>query len=449
MAHPETNNTLGTLPTEVLLFIVNNLSQHDICSLCRTSQKIQYRVQPSLYTKIHFNPLRELILLPLIKLLKILIKRPHLGLLVQDITLTHGSKASMFRRPNYNTKALQHFIKELRLPFQDTWLRDVENQTTDSIVAMLLVLCPNLSSLAADHLYIDEPRIFGMLVRHLVQPQTDNPKSLLRNLRSLALTPHLDQFPEDEPNTDAMLPLFYISTLRHIKFTVDSPPQFTWPLSSPPTLENLTSMHLSRLREVQLGEVLACTKNLQSLTWNWVFDGGEEHVWMVNNGIFDLDRLGLALEHVRDSLVDLKLTADEANFFSSYADIEIQGSLKALARFPKLRSLHALYHFLLNQSPERYTDELHSILPQSLHHLTMSDEFSYGEGWEEQAQSDVIQKWWSHHLDCTPELRSLTIHATDKTYKWIIPGYALFQLGSQHGIDVQIDRKREKKERYE
>lgn len=367
-----------------------------------------------------------------------LIERPHLRSLVQDISLTHPPYEGL-RTKDYHTDSLQGFIKELQVPFQDTWLRDIEDPTVDSLVAMLLVLCPNLSSLTADHRYVKEPRIFGMLVRHIVQPQAENPQSLLRNLRSLSLTPRLDQFPEDEPNTDAMLPLFYISTLRHINFTVESPPQFTWPLSSPPNLENLTSMQLSRLREVQLGEVLACTKNLQSLTWNWVFDGGEEEVWMVNNGIFDLDRLGLALEHVRDSLVDLKLTADEANFFSMYAEIEVQGSLKALARFPKLRSLHALYHFLLNQSPEHYTDELHSILPQSLHHLTMSDKFSYGYGWEQQAQVDVIRKWWNDHLDSTPELRSLTMYATHNVYLWALPGQELVELGKKHGIDVKID----------
>lgn len=87
------------------------------------------------------------------------------------------------------------------------------------------------------------------------------------------------------PNTQNILPSFYLPSLRGIAVSIDHPPgpALAWPVTHQPLANQLVSLALTLIRESHLGQLL------HHLPREWRFDPDFEN--QCSSPIIDLDLL--------------------------------------------------------------------------------------------------------------------------------------------------------------
>jgi hypothetical protein len=112
-------------------------------------------------------------------------------------------------------------------------------------------------------------------------------------------------------NTADILSFFYLPNLQHMSASIENPDKWSWPAphAHAPTLSKLKSLDLRKIREGYLGEILAVTKNLETLCWKWYYDNDVWDDFAVTQTL-NLNQTGTALSHVQKTLKDLTITAD-------------------------------------------------------------------------------------------------------------------------------------------
>ena len=236
-------------------------------------------------------------------------------------------------------------------------------------------------------------------------------------------------------------PYFYFPALRSITVEIDNPVNFSWPAASPPDLESLVSLDLDILREGYLGQILSRTKNLQFLTWRWLYEPMRKHA--LNTSTIDLDQLGLGLSQVRHTLRSLKLRGVAKIDYQDCPFVQVKGSLKVLNHFDKLSHLEATQQFLIGFSPNDNLTELHNFLPASLQHLTISDEFDWHEEleWRDTDQLRILHSWWENLALYTPKFESFALRLDLAEEDWSLRAREdLLALGTRYHIRIAIDK---------
>lgn len=66
------------------------------------------------------------------------------------------------------------------------------------------------------------------------------------------------------------LSLFYVLTVTHIVATTSCPKTFSWPRAEP-NPDHLVSLDIRWPIEQFLAKILTRTRNLKSLSWNWIY----------------------------------------------------------------------------------------------------------------------------------------------------------------------------------
>lgn len=338
---------------------------------------------------------------PVVQLLRTMLSRPALAshvrqveLLGRDFKLTTADARGFeekTRPPKVeiapdDQKIFQRAIKDLPLPYVSSWAEELRAGTMDALVALMLLLLPNLRSLRMERNFTIETRFLGSLFRSALCdrscasiPAFDDLQDVVfggihSQLRSLCIP---------EGNTHHLLPLFYLPAAQSLDLFIDTPPSgvLDWP-AGPPSLSNITSLALTMLREPFLEEVLAATPFLESLQWEWHYGPiYREQPW---GQTIDIGKLASALRHVRNTLESLRIKA-----WADYGDIndfvldplEIRGTLRTLASFPKLRNLTAPWVFIVGFTQDAEI-RLEDIIPTSVESLVLECALIGHEEWE-------------------------------------------------------------------
>jgi hypothetical protein len=225
-------------------------------------------------------------------------------------------------------------------------------------------------------------------------------------------------------NTADVLPFFYLLTVQHISVSIDNPVTFAWPTKHTPTPSRLASLNLSFIREDYLGHVLSATTGLKTLRWKWYYRENfpdQFRQWIMDRfgkDVIDLNQIGAAMLHFRDTLTDLTISAacDMSQAQPATPPLTIKGSLNDIVNLNALERFEAPLPFLMGFSPDAAWP-LEQVIPGNIKFLTITNDL-----WlqEENEMHDVtllsaIRSWLEDWRLSTPNLRgiSLLLRKTD------------------------------------
>jgi hypothetical protein len=253
-------------------------------------------------------------------------------------------------------------------------------------------------------------------------------------------------------NTAAILPFFYLPNLRHMSASIQNLDKWAWPAPHPPAPSKLKSLDLRIIREGCLGQLLAVTKNLDTLGWKWYYDFSVEDDFVTQT--VDLDQIAAALSHVRGTLTELTITADcqpgvNGQFFPG---LEAVGSLRALVNFDQLKTLQIPLAFLVGFAQDE-TKRLQDFIPRNVEFLTITDDLALQNSdyleeewplweWKDYAILGLLRSWLKEWTQCTPHLGRITLLLnwidTD-TNQWSPRATEQFwRLSAQYGIPLEF-----------
>lgn len=244
----------------------------------------------------------------------------------------------------------------------------------------------------------------------------DNSKQLLRDRVANGLT---------------NLTFLSLPNARRIVTSMDNPAAFAWPMEVPDP-SNLTSLCLSRVRESLLRQLLAVTRGLRRLEWNWYYNystrptgAGLARDPSLENPVIDLDLLVQAVLQVSGSLNNLVISGylEIGSGFDHGAWLSVKGSLHGLGLLRRLRILEAPLPILLGSFGPTLPQENKclNLIPTSLVYLDISSQLcSYLDA---PLVSDSIgalvriitEVWLQDRLwmQVTPHLRSIALRGED------------------------------------
>lgn len=334
---------------------------------------------------------------------------------------------------------------------KDTWYREfwyrVEDGmvTMDCVLAVLLPLLPNLTTLCLGPNFIKETRILTtMMINTLCHPLSGTlPK--FNRLQEIYFSQQLDTGEKGgrRSNTLFVLSFFYAPNIKHISSVIDEPLSFIWP-STPPTASTLTSLHTSVLRENSLGEILQHCPNLKSLSYHFFADPD----CMSPPAFLNCFELGKSLSHVQHTLTSLTLSGkfDTSGEIleENETDPGMHGTITSLPSFPSLERLEVPLIFLVGWDPERSKKSIGDLLPRSVKWLTLTDDFV-----EEQASHyfdegkflGAVTKWLGSWRETTPFLEKLCLEFGMEDKLWGKEEWERIRdLNGQFGLEVEINR---------
>jgi hypothetical protein len=212
-------------------------------------------------------------------------------------------------------------------------------------------------------------------------------------------------------NTADVLPLFYLPTVERIRAVIDNPASFEWPGACIPASQSLRLLDLTMVREGNLGKILSATPKLKSLTWDWYYSPDLHDDF--HSDIIDLDQLATDLNHVRETLTYLRISAStDVVDLVRLPDAHIKGPFTLFSRLTRLKTLEVPIPFLFGFSKsDPNILGLEKLLPTVLEWLHLTDDLSYHSDWNWLREIDyllsVISSWFLQGKRFTPYLRGV------------------------------------------
>ncbi|OQD78002.1 hypothetical protein PENANT_c101G06084 [Penicillium antarcticum] len=456
---PLLSTPLLSTPTEILRMIFASLSHADLAAVCLTHRDLRSPAEPLLYAHIQWtwsdsqSP-------PIAQFLRSIAQRPELASYVYDVVLNGDSfGGGLYDSGNENPKIpvtnvvldeLVGLIARINVPYAEEWIQELRAGSMDAFTTLLISQLSNLKRLFLDKNYNRESRLRGMMLRSaLCEESANNHLSSFTYLEDVSAEFHCLPYDirqkTDTRNTQDILPLFYLPSVKRIRALVDNPATFIWTGKNPPNPWRLTSLDLHMLRERHLGQVLSVTPRLQKLKWDWYYRSDLQDDSVTD--IIDLDQIATGLSHVQETLTDLTITAGSNGYKADLKEPELQfsESFKVFSGLCTLKRLEVPIAFLLGFSPS--TSKANSLavgLPRSLEWLTLTDGLCMQEQWEWEMETDyfleAIGSWLRNWKRYTPNLRGFCLlGGVMEAQDWepdMIQG--LRDLGTQSEIEVQI-----------
>jgi hypothetical protein len=244
------------------------------------------------------------------------------------------------------------FVRETGVPYSDLWIQGMYQGTMDAFVTLLLAQLPNLKHLYLGSAFARQDTLIGRVLRSAICKPMDYKLPSFEHLRdvSFLLGIATDHARDKELLNTAALSLFYLPNLQHMSASIENPTTFLWPEAHLPTPSKLTSLDLTKVREVYLSELLSVTPNLERLRWKWQYDHGLYDNF--NRPIVDLGRIAAAISHVGGTLTQLTITChcEVGENYQWIPGIEIEGSLNAMVNWPMLKKLQTPWVFLVGRT---------------------------------------------------------------------------------------------------
>ncbi|KAL7893893.1 hypothetical protein HDV63DRAFT_384577 [Trichoderma sp. SZMC 28014] len=437
--------SLSDCPVEIMHSILECLPAASLRNICLVSRALHDVAEPLLYA--------DLVLIWLggdrppsfVLLLQNFRQRPHLAKYVQRLNFTEGYTRDGWRISVDSSElaSLIEIVEDINPPFRDLWIQELENGTPDAFIMLFLSLVPNITYLHLSGKFCDDNRLLGRMLRASLCQTVDCNLPRFQHLQKVYMNIQ-DEAPIRHPgmqNTADVLSLFYLPAARSISAVIDNPAVFTWPADAPnPSL--LTSLHIRGVREGNLGHILATTKNLKTLEWQWRYMPVLRNE--TNTEIINLDQIAKDLSFVKDTLEDLRLlgaVSSDPELDDDLPWLQFQGSLKPLRRFEKLQKLLIPQQFLTGFSPpDDHLGSLEDMMPKNIHHLTITDDMS----WLEQSVMSngnlfmLFADWWRNLQIHTPYFNSLKLETMQIEEAWCAGReYDLDGMCDHFGIQVE------------
>lgn len=408
---------MKSLPNEVWDIVAKDVSKSDLLHLCLTNSELLHAFQLHLYRDIEFIWSGDTAL-QLIPLVRTLCRRRDLALCVKRIAIDSPSVLVLpsfcgWRYQEQSNTCPDDFremglvAQNLPVPFNEELCAALQKGSINAFVALMLALVTNVVHVDLRDVFAQEPDQVTNLLRHIAA-QSAAPTLPLQKVTHLVYVMGCRFFSEWVTNADQVAPWFYLPSLEDVTMELDSAYDFQWPQEgfTPPFLENLTSLSLSRAKGRCIGQILQHTKRLEHFTWTWMYHGAEEVE--PDDEYLDLYEIGEALFHVRDTLKSLTLQG-EYNVESELTPHSI-GSLRHLAAFSRLTTIQAPPAFFFGfgmSSP----DPIWTWLPESIEHIVFTDDFESKAPIEDVAPYilDDLDVWWTDGMHLTPNLSKLTL----------------------------------------
>lgn len=368
-------------------------------------------------------------------------RRPQLAKYVQSLSFSEGYTRDGWRISvdSSDLASLIAIVQDINPPFRDLWIQELRNGTTDAFVMLFLSLAPNITLLHLTGKFSDDNRLLGRMLRASLCQTVDCNLPRFQHLRQVYLDLQTSTIRHPEmQNTADVLSLFYLPAVQSISAVIDNPAIFAWPAYAP-NLSNITSLHIHGLREGNLGRILATTKNLKTLEWEWKYVPILRNA--TNNNIINFDQIVKDLSFVKDTLENLHLSGAVSSDpeLDAIPELQIRGSLKPLRRFEKLHKLEIPQRFLTGFSPDDDLGTLEDLMPKNIHHLTITDDMA----WLEQNVLDdfdffmLLQDWWQNLQTHTPYFNSFKLVIMQSNTWGVEIGNGLDDLCAQYGIRLE------------
>ncbi|RYP45987.1 hypothetical protein DL768_007737 [Monosporascus sp. mg162] len=198
------------------------------------------------------------------------------------------------------------------------------------------------------------------------------------------------------------------------------------------------------IREGQLGRVLSVTKGLKILRWEWFYREDLQDEFVTD--VIDLDKIVADLSHVRDTLIDLSISAisERHRAEPELPPLKMKGSWEPITGFDKLRRLEVPLPFLVGYTPG-ITKRLEDGMPRNIEFLTITDDLYEQEEYEWPTVDldllEAIRSWLGNWRSSTPHLRGIRLLLRKMDAEWGPPmRYQLRELCAQAGIQVEITK---------
>jgi hypothetical protein len=431
-------------PVEVCDSILAYLSRTDLRNLCLVHKGLRTLAEPYLYSEIHFT-WQEYKPHPITSLLRSLLRRPQLATYVCRISLVGDN----FFMPHYRGKVPKIAVTESELEeplvfvtkstvsYRGIWLEELRNGTMTAFIAVLLSQPLRLTHLFIDSDFFKESQFTGWVFRSMLfEPQDCGLRLDFAHLETVSLGRHFDgPVVKTVRNTADVLPFLYLPSVKQLSASIENPFTFSWPATHPPSPSNLRSLKLRSIREPFLGQLLSVMGQLQTLDWEWYYD--PEFRDQVQTPVIDLNEITTAISYVRETLTELVISA----LCGTGGDLEfppltVQGSLKGMTEFDKLRKFTVPLTFLMGFSAD-FTKRIEDHLPRSLEFLTITDNLSlhYQYDWWDHELLSVLETWLENFQTSTPHLCGITLSIEYTHDNWNHPIGEEFQgLCSRVGI---------------
>jgi hypothetical protein len=335
--------SLSELPQELMDEITSLVPRRaDVSSLSMTSKSIRAATLPLLFhvitmvwfendtvERVEGDPLQNNI--PRIDLLlRVLLENPRFAEYVLKIDLQlAGYRKSRYHKAPHKPQLpplaastsyqslVQNALRRMglhQMSIHEELVHGISKNDFDAVVALILLLCPRMTSLNLGLDVLLFNRYLSTVMNHAL-PQ--NRTSALRKLKSLKLGRSLldvektavyrvewpRRWPKNALTLPAYLPLFYLPALRDAEMSLPwlgYGVKFAWPVLPPPQLSSLRTLHLPEcgIEPHILHQILLSTPQLVDLKYD---------CWMFYSNRFDALAFTAALKSVKNTLACLEV----------------------------------------------------------------------------------------------------------------------------------------------
>lgn len=443
--------SLDSCPVEILNLIFELLSPTEYHLLSLVNHKLRVTAEPFLYSNLQciweevcFPP-------PIIRFLQTIIRRPDLASHLKRIHLD-GDRFLIGYQRNIKPKIpvseveldeLSSFIRATGAPYCDMWIQELENGSTDAIIALLLAQSSNLRYLYIGPVFTQLSKLIGLVLHsRLCEPTIDlqHHYSLhdkipnFENLRDITFLMNVeddqDAHLNRSKNTAHVLPFFYLPNIQRLSLSVENERTWTWPTATQPNPSTLTSLDLTCIRELHLASVLSVTQNVQTLRWQLYHherlnppitphdDPRSRKV--ANSKQIYLDLMADAICLVRDSLTELTISAtvDITCYDLDTPWMVLRGSSHALHNMYKVKKLQIPLVFLVGTGPggmggieKEFATHLQDAMPRNVEFVTLTYDLRDADvgywQWKDHEVLELLERWLEDWRACTPKLQGI------------------------------------------
>jgi hypothetical protein len=385
--------------------------------------------------------------------LRTILHRPDLAAHVRTLGL-HGDDFVIYgpfgdNLPKFPIDALDlnqavEAITTTRVPYARRWVDELRNGNMDAFVALLLSRLHGLRRLVIGPNFAKQTEFLGMLLYSALWLRVDHGFPTFQHLRDVKYDLDVDFMRENGGrNTASVLPFFYLPEVQRLWISLDNPVTFYWPTHTAPNLSTITSLTLETIREEHLSQLLSVTPRLKTLCWQFYYC--EDHQHASCTSLIDLDKIGTALVHVRNTLKELAISAiHDIGTGYEFPNLEIKGSLEALVDFAQLERLEITLQFLVASFTPATGIDLKDVVPRNIHSLIITDDLQGDcdqNEWKDADLYNIIALWLQDPRVPKPNLRTISLLFNLPVYDWdSTMRQALIKLFDEWGIEANITK---------
>ena len=416
--------SLTNCPKELQLSMLDSLDVVELIPMNAVNKHFRALTEALIYRHIEIT-WRPNETPPITLLLRTLIDRPELCQLIHGLRLDGEGFATSSGYPDeppalpvasLSIAKASELIELTNVPYAQQWTEELQSGHVDAIVALLISMLPQLTTLHLGPNFTVESRLLEQMLRSaLCQSPPASRLPAFEQLRQVTFCRRTNEYRQRTANNSAdVLPFFYLPAIHDLSVSIDNPKDFSWH-GRAPTPSSLRSLEAYRLRENRLGPLLTTLSGLQKLHWHCFYQ--DDLDCDVSRDVVDLDEVTRALGRVGNTLIDLTIEAETspAILAGDYEPppLAISGSLMCLSRLRQVKKLCVPWVFLMGQSPPGRC-RLGHLLPPTLELLKLSADLDEpAERWMWYDPDSIIQAIKSAVHDSTmsslPDLRRIIL----------------------------------------